>query len=147
LSVSVEGLEAVQALSSGDMRRCLNILQATSMAHPDGRIDADDVYACTGQPRPSDVERLAHSLLNEPFAAALGSLRSLQAERGLALADLLRALLPLLLRLHVPAPVKAALLESLAEAEAGLSKVTGERMQAAASVGAFAAARHALAHS
>jgi len=126
------------------MRRCLNILQATSMAHPAAQIAADDVYACTGQPRPSDVERLAHLLLNQPFSAALAGLRALQAERGLALADLLRALLPLLLRLHLPTRVKVGLLESLAEAEAGLAKVTGERMQAAAAVGAFAVARQAI---
>jgi len=116
------------------------------MASPPGGapIDADDVYACTGQPRPSDVERLAFSLLNEPFSAALAGLKALQAERGLALADLLRAMLPLVLRLHLPPPAKAALIEAMAECEAGMAKVTGEKMQAAAMVGAFAHARAAV---
>jgi replication factor C subunit 3/5 len=144
LDVSVDALEAVAALSGGDMRRCLNILQATAMARPSAHIAADDVYACTGQPRPSDVERLCSALLNQPFSAAIATLRGLQTERGLALADLLRALLPLLLRLHMPPAAKVALLESLSEAEAGLAKVTGERFQAAAAVGAFAVARASI---
>jgi replication factor C subunit 3/5 len=142
LDVSEEGLTAVQVLSGGDMRRCLNILQSTSMASP--RVDADAVYSCTGQPRPSDVEAVAHTLLNSPFSVALHALRLLQTERGLALADLVRALLPWVVRLRLDAQHKAALVEALADAEARLAYVTHERVQQAAVVGAFAVARLAI---
>lgn len=136
------GLGAVQLLGGGDMRRCLNILQSTSMAGP--TVDEEAVYACTGQPRPADIEAAAYSLLNEPFSAALGSISLLQTERGIALADIARGLLPFAMRLSVPPPVRMALVEALADVEWHLSAVTGERMQLAALVGAFTQSRAAL---
>jgi replication factor C subunit 3/5 len=144
LDASEEGLSAVQLLSGGDMRRALNILQATAMAAPNGRVDDEAVYACTGQPRPADIEAAAHALLNEPFASALHALTRLQAERGLALVDIARGLLPYVFRLHVPAEVRVGLVEALSEVEFRMAYVTGEKLQRAALVGAFATAREGI---
>ena len=138
-------IRAVQVLSGGDMRRALNILQSSAMACPPGvSLDADAVYACTGAPRPADVEAAAHALLNEPFAVALRTLATLQAERGLALVDIARGLLPYVFRLHAPADVRVGLVEALADVEHRLAYVTGEALQRAALVGAFSSARGAL---
>lgn len=125
------------------MRRCLNLLQSTWLARQatGDVITPDDVYVTAGQPRPADVEAVAHALLNSPFSAALHSLRSMQAARGVALADVLRALLPWVMRLHVDAGAKAALVEALADAEARLAYVTRDVIQQAAVAGAFAQAR------
>lgn len=139
-----DGLAAVQVLGAGDMRRCLNILQSASMSAPGGRVDAEAVYACTGAPRPADVEAAAHALLNQPFSGALRALAVLQAERGIALADLARGLLPFAMRLGVGDVEKGALVEALADVECRLAAVTGDRMQLAALVGAFAEARAAV---
>jgi replication factor C subunit 3/5 len=141
LDATEDGLSAVQLLSGGDMRRALNILQATAMAAAHGRVDDEAVYACTGQPRPADIEAAAHSLMNEPFASALHALNKLQHERGLALVDITRGLLPFVFRLHVPPGVRVGLVEALAEVEHRLAYVTGEKLQRAALVGAFATAR------
>ena len=137
-----DGLQAVQLLSAGDMRRALNTLQATSLSS--ARCDADAVYACTGQPRPADIEAAAAWLLNEPFATAAHRVAALQAERGLALADIARGLLPYVSRMHVPAAVRIALVEALADIEHRLAYVTQEALQRAALVGAFASARAAI---
>ncbi|KAK3287731.1 Replication factor C (RF-C) subunit [Cymbomonas tetramitiformis] len=83
LSVTEDGLKAVVTLGMGDMRRTLNILQSTSMACAGKVVGQTDVYSCTGNPLPSDIEKIAHALLNEDFKAAfdrillIGALRSL----------------------------------------------------------------------
>ena len=138
-----DALAALQVLSGGDMRRSLNLLQSTWLAHQaTGEIiTADDVYVTAGQPRPGDVEAVAHALLNSPFSVALHSLRALQTSRGVALADILRALLPWVMRLHIEPGAKAALVEALADAEARLAYVTRDVIQQAAVAGAFAQAR------
>ena len=141
VAVGEDGLGAVQLLSGGDMRRALNILQATAMAAPGGVVDADAVYACTGQPRPADIEAAAGWLLNEPFASAQHRLRALQLDRGLALVDIVRGLLPYVFRLNMPGAARCALVAALADVEAALAAVTAETLQRAAVVGAFSAAR------
>lgn len=65
------GVQAILKLSSGDMRKCLNILQATHMAYPE--VNEENVYLCTGNPLPSDIEAILSCMLNEPFAEAHAS--------------------------------------------------------------------------
>lgn len=66
LNYTEEGLKAVLRLGNGDMRRVLNILQASSMAYD--KIEEDHVYACTGNPLPSEIQSAVQSLLNDPFS-------------------------------------------------------------------------------
>lgn len=120
------GLEAVFLLGGGDMRRSLNILQATSLAAgPGGAVDDEAVYATTGQPRPRDVELVAQWLLNDPFDSAYDKLLALQVERGLALVDIVRGLLTFVFRLNIPADVRISVVEGLADVEHRLAFVTG----------------------
>jgi replication factor C subunit 3/5 len=63
-----DGVEAILRLSGGDMRKCLNILQATSMAYP--VVDATNVYLCTGNPLPADIRFIFEKMLNLSFAEA-----------------------------------------------------------------------------
>ena len=46
LTVSEDGMEALVTLAKGDMRKALNVLQSTSMAHDE--VNEDTVYTCTG---------------------------------------------------------------------------------------------------
>ena len=72
LAITAEGVDAVRDLGAGDMRRTLNILQSSFLAKAGaGAVEADDVYATTGQPRPRDIEAIAGMLLNLPFAEAV----------------------------------------------------------------------------
>ena len=45
--VTDDGMKAVVTLANGDMRKALNILQSTSLAHTE--VDEDSVYTCTGK--------------------------------------------------------------------------------------------------
>lgn len=71
VKVSTDGLAALERLGKGDMRRCVNTLQATAMSF--GNVDGDSVYACTGQPLPRDVQNIVHLLLNETLEVAYRS--------------------------------------------------------------------------
>lgn len=46
LNVTSDGMKALVTLANGDMRKALNILQSTSMAHSE--VNEDTVYTCTG---------------------------------------------------------------------------------------------------
>ena len=64
LSITDDAVDAVTKLGAGDMRRTLNILQSSFLSKEgDGPIEANSVYATTGQPRPEDIEAIAGVLL------------------------------------------------------------------------------------
>eukprot|EP00158_Paraphelidium_tribonemae_P005461 Partr_v1_DN27354_c0_g1_i2_m46558 putative replication factor c len=69
LPLTEDGLKATLRLCKGDMRRALNILQAVQSGY--GAADEESVYACTGQPLPSEIEQVFKWLLEENFDSAI----------------------------------------------------------------------------
>lgn len=76
-----DGKKALLKLSKGDMRRALNVLQACHAAY-DVTGEAE-VYNCTGNPHPADIETVVNSMLSDEFTASYQSL--FQCLRYLAL--------------------------------------------------------------
>ena len=145
LSITDDAVDAVTRLGAGDMRRTLNILQSSFLSKEgDGPIDANSVYATTGQPRPEDIEAIAGVLLNSNFKEAAAKVAAIKQERGLALADIVRLLVDYVFRLHMPQLARANLVSDMADVEYRLAYVTHERLQLMALVGAFANAREAI---
>ena len=68
ISATEDGIKAVIRLSGGDMRKVLNVLQATSVAYDE--VNERNVYLCTGDPAPSDIHTAITSLLNDSFSDA-----------------------------------------------------------------------------
>jgi replication factor C subunit 3/5 len=81
--VVVFSYQALIALSAGDMRKILNILQATHMSF--GKVESDLVYQTTGQPLPADINTILNDLLNENTATAYAKVSELKTVKGLAL--------------------------------------------------------------
>lgn len=145
LDISPSGIDAVRDLGAGDMRRTLNILQSTFLAKAgSGAIEADDVYAVTGQPRQADIEAIAGMLLNLSFKEAVTQVSETKTARGLALADIAKLLCEYVFRLHLPQTARAELVSALADVEHRLAYVTHERLQLLALVGAFSKAKEAI---
>lgn len=71
VKVTPDGMESLVALSEGDMRRALNVLQSTAMAHDE--VNEENVYTCTGQPLPSNISKIVDWMLNESFSTAYHS--------------------------------------------------------------------------
>lgn len=133
------GIKAVLRLAQGDMRRVLNILQATAMSS--GTITQEAVYATTGDPLPADIRAAAGALLNKPFDEALQTLQDLAVHKGLSLADILTNLVTLVNAMGFPPAVRAYLLEKLADIEYRLASCMDESLQMASLVSAFVLAR------
>jgi len=145
LAISPEGIDAVRDLGAGDMRRTLNVLQSSFLAKKgEGAIEADDVYATTGQPRPKDIEAICGMLLNLSFSEAVERVTEVKTARGLALSDIAKLLCEYVFRLHVPPSARAELISDLADVEHRMAYVTHERLQLMAMVGAFSKAKEAI---
>lgn len=66
INITNEGIQALLKISNGDMRRVLNILQATSVF---SLVDENVIYQCTGSPHPMDIEAAMASILSEDFGS------------------------------------------------------------------------------
>lgn len=63
LTVTEDGKTALMALSGGDMRKVINVLQSTWMAYK--LVNEENVYTCVGHPLKKDITNIVYWLLNE----------------------------------------------------------------------------------
>ncbi|NXK68745.1 RFC5 factor, partial [Sylvietta virens] len=167
VDVTEDGMKALVTLSSGDMRRALNILQSTSMAF--GKVTEENVYTCTGHPLKSDIANILDWMLNQDFSTAYRKIMELKTLKGLALQDILteihlfvhrggeRAWLRMILeRPNLPLPltecfllstvdfppsIRIQLLIKLADIEYRLAAGTSEKIQLSSLIAAFQVTR------
>uniref|UniRef100_A0A8C6NTU9 Activator 1 subunit 5 n=2 Tax=Nothobranchius furzeri TaxID=105023 RepID=A0A8C6NTU9_NOTFU len=139
VEVTPDGMKAIVTLSSGDMRRSLNILQSTSMAY--GKVTEDTVYTCTGQPLRSDIANILDWCLNKDFNTAYNQILQLKTLKGLALHDILTEVHLLVHRVDFPPAIRITLLTKLADIEHRLASGTNEKIQLSSMVAAFQAVR------
>ncbi|NWW24086.1 RFC5 factor, partial [Falcunculus frontatus] len=167
VDVSEDGMKALVTLSSGDMRRALNILQSTSMAF--GKVTEENVYTCTGHPLKSDIANILDWMLNQDFSTAYRKIMELKTLKGLALQDILteihlfvhrgghrvqlRMILEqpnfpsaltecfLLSTVDFPPSIRIQLLIKLADIEYRLAAGTSEKIQLSSLIAAFQVTR------
>lgn len=139
LNMTEDGFKAVLRLGQGDMRRILNILQATSMAHD--VVDETSVYMCTGNPLPKDIEAITQWLFNENYPAAVQKCAEMQKLKGYATSDILQDVYQYTTQLELPPGCRMYLYDELAKLEHRLANGTTEDLQLASLVAVFAIAR------
>lgn len=71
VNLTADGKAALLKLSKGDMRRALNILQACHAAYD--IVGETEIYSCTGNPHPSDIEIIVNSMLADEFTTSYQS--------------------------------------------------------------------------
>lgn len=71
VKLTEDGKQALLKLSRGDMRRALNVIQACHAAYD--VIGEAEVYNCTGNPHPSDIESIVKSMLADEFTTSYQS--------------------------------------------------------------------------
>jgi replication factor C subunit 3/5 len=113
------GVAAAFRLSGGDMRRCLNMLQAAAIAT--GEVTEPSVYRAAGYPTPDEVSAIVHNMFTLDFSSAWSAVSRAMESGGLSVVDLIRELHPLLQRLDLPGPCKCLCYTQLADAEYNLS--------------------------
>ncbi|KAL9229228.1 hypothetical protein vseg_004715 [Gypsophila vaccaria] len=142
LDVSESGLAALVRLSTGDMRKALNILQSTHMASQ--QITEEAVYLCTGNPLPEDIEQISYWLLNESVDISFSRISEIKTAKGLALVDIIREVTMFAFRIKMPANVRVQLINDLADIEYRLSFGCVDKLQLGSLIASFTTARTAL---
>ncbi|CAG2118119.1 unnamed protein product [Medioppia subpectinata] len=115
INATDEGIKALIDLSDGDMRKVLNVLQATSAAFD--VVDERNVYLCCGRPLKEDIEQILSWLLNQKFTTIYENMLEMKREKGLALQDILKQLHPYIDRIDFPIDLKIEILEKMANIE------------------------------
>ena len=137
-----DGIAAILRLSGGDMRRVLNLLQATTMSSE--TVDENAVYLTSGAPLPADMEHVLDLLLNKTFAEACQEIISICTTKGYALADVLAKLTNHLTCLEMDSVPLAMLLDGMSNVEHRLAFGTDEKLQIASLVGVFVKTRQTV---
>jgi replication factor C subunit 3/5 len=137
-----DGVNAILSLSGGDMRRVLNLLQATAMSAD--IIDEAHVYLTSGAPLPSDINIILDLLMNGTFKTACDNITAMCKLKGYALADVLSDLTDRLTSLDMDSVPLALLLDGMSNVEHRLAYGTDERLQIASLVGVFVKTRHSI---
>ncbi|KAI9279796.1 putative RFC3-DNA replication factor C, 40 kDa subunit [Sporodiniella umbellata] len=135
VDLTQDGKKALLALSKGDMRRALNILQSCHAAYD--TVDEDAIYNCTGHPHPQDIERIFRSMASDEFTTAYTTIEKIQRESGLALQDILGEIYFYARQVTFPTEARCDILHKLAEIEYRLGEGGHEKIQLGALIGVF----------
>lgn len=139
VKVTEDGENALMALSQGDMRKVLNILQSCSMAFDE--VNEDNVYTCVGHPLKSDIANMANWMLNDSFADAYSNIQELKTLKGLSLQDILTEVHVFVHRLDLPVKIKMHLLIKMSDLEHRLLNGASEKIQLGSLLAAFQVTR------
>ncbi len=127
LKLTEEGLEALQYVSEGDMRRGINSLQVA--ASLGGKIDAETIYRVTSTARPEEVRALIETALSGDMLKAREALDELLLQYGLSGEDIIRQIHRSLFDTGLPDRVKVQLVDHIGEVEFRMVEGANERIQ------------------
>ncbi|BGO98389.1 Subunit of heteropentameric Replication factor C (RF-C) [Rhodotorula toruloides] len=127
VNLTEDGRQALLKLSRGDMRRALNVLQACHAAYD--VTGESQVYQCTGNPEPADVEEIMRTMMNDSFETAYQRISSLKAEKGLALQDIIQGIYDFAQTVEFSSATRVYFLDQIAQVEHRLSTGGSEKLQ------------------
>ncbi|CAN7123502.1 unnamed protein product [Brassica rapa subsp. narinosa] len=126
------------------------------------KITEEEVYLCTGNPLPKDIEQISHWLLNESFAESYkiidsivltpdcyfsisAEISEMKTRKGLAIVDIVREVTMFVFKIKMPSHVRVQLINDLADIEYRLSFGCNDKLQQlGAIISTFTHARSAL---
>lgn len=141
LDIGGDAVLALLDLSRGDMRKALNVLQACQAAaeREDGSgsdpITAEMIYECVGAPPPQCVDTILQLVLHDDWLTCYSTVTRVRVENGLALVDIISAIVDKLEAVELPPKARTAILARLADVEYAISKGGNDRIQTSAMIG------------
>lgn len=127
LKITKEGMESIEYIAQGDMRKAINSLQvAASLSEV---IDDEALYKTATIARPEDVKRLLDVALEGKFLGAREVLDELLIEYGLSGEDVIRQIHRTIFDLSIDEAHKVKLVDRLGEAEFRMVEGSNERIQ------------------
>ena len=79
-------------IAKGDMRKILNLLEATFMASSNSIIDENSVYSCAGLPTPKQFKEFCNCCKGNDFGNIFHKLNDIRIQNGFAMVDLIEQL-------------------------------------------------------
>ncbi len=138
ITVDEKGLQAVQYVCQGDLRKAINVLQAA--ASQGQKISADAVYSVSSRAQPKEVQEMIHAALKGKFIEAREKLDSLLYDHGMSGEDVITQLYRELLEIpesELDSKTKIELVDIVGEYNFRLVEGANERIQLEALLAQF----------
>ncbi len=125
-----KGLDMLVKVSNGDLRKAINVLQAT--AATGGKIEETSVLDTVGGVDPNEIEKLLNAARNQEFDRAKGKLQDLIFVRGVAGSDIIREINSNITKMDFSDESKLKIIDRLAEVDFRLTEGASPDIQIAA---------------
>ena len=125
-----KGLDMLVKVSNGDLRKAINVLQAT--AATGGKIEETSVLETVGGVDPNEIEKLLNAARNQEFDRAKGKLQDLIFVRGVAGSDIIREINSNITKMDFSDESKLKIIDRLAEVDFRLTEWASPDIQIAA---------------
>ena len=139
LDLTNDGIDTIIKISRGDMRKVLNILQATSMAYD--VINSKNVANCIGYPTPQDMETMLKFLIEKPYEKCYTEINNLIIKNGYSLMDILTELTDSVMNKFITKKISQdkiiSILSNMRDIEMNLMLCPNESIQLSGLVGLF----------
>lgn len=90
IKITDDGIDAILRIARGDMRKVLNILQATSMAYE--TINRQNVEKCMGYPQEGHIRKIYNGSKNKTFNKLLEKTEKIKIKYGYSLLEIITEL-------------------------------------------------------
>lgn len=115
IEITGSGMDLLLKMAEGDMRRSLNILQASHMAF--NKVDQDIIYKVTGRPKEKDIEKIINWMMELEIKECLIKINKMMIDNGVALNDIITDVSNKVSLIEFPARVKCKLMIGLGDIE------------------------------
>ncbi|NIM46984.1 MAG: replication factor C small subunit [Candidatus Aenigmarchaeota archaeon] len=136
LKIDKKALEAIYLISGGDLRKAVNILQASAVLGK--KITKNTIYEVAAQAEPKEVIDMIDYALNGKFLDSREILKDLLLKRGISGQDIIKEISKQLYKLDISDKVKIGLVEKVGEFEFRLNQGGNEQLQLEALLSQFA---------
>jgi replication factor C small subunit len=124
-----EGMDALEYVSNGDLRRAVNYLQACSTISGAAGLTRELVYRIAGKIHPRDIQQMLIHALQMELAQAKGCLDRFLRELGLSGRNIVQQCRQEVVNLEIPERLKVSIIKILAEIDYRLSEGGTEDVQ------------------
>jgi replication factor C small subunit len=136
LDVTPEGLEAIEYVAGGDMRKAINSLQAAALLGD--KVDEETIYQITSTAKPEEIRKLIITALSGDFADARSMLDDLLLTKGLSGEDVVIQIHRAMLGMDIAEKDLARLVDRIGEIDFRMTEGANERLQLEALLAYFA---------
>ncbi|RLG71244.1 MAG: replication factor C small subunit [Candidatus Iainarchaeum archaeon] len=128
ISLNKDALDAIVYVAEGDLRKAINILQASSAYSR--TIDADIVYNVASRANPEEIRQMLKSALSKDFASSRNFLNALLYKHGMSGEDVLLQLYKEVLNTQeISEEKKLKIIDAIAEINFRIVEGANERIQ------------------